>query len=360
MIPIVLAAVLLLLPVPPPAEAATSPLLRAVQAPAEVAYRGEQIITTWLGGETQTALVRIEHDPPDWTRLEYRPIGLERRWVILRRGEEETRYDPATRRGTRLRRNGSDDEADDVFSVLHLPLLQANYLISSAPGTFLERPVDRVTLRPKFADRPTRRIDVDRATGVVLRSERFGPDGRLVQLTAFLSFDVLPRGWSKTAAPPRNLQLSAQPSAAPVTPDRAARRLGVPPVEIATPPGFQRVADYLLEAPTPVWRPTPAWQTVYSDGLTTLLVSRHPGALPRPPVGSRLVSRPEGPVWYLDAGVKHVIHWAYEGWRITMVGEVSPEGLLAAAARTGIAPPPRLLDRLLGWLHELGVSFRAR
>lgn len=353
MIRILVLALLLAPAAPALAAPATSPLLRTVHAPAAVAYRGEQVITTWLGEETQATLVQIEHDPLAWTRLEYRPMGLERGWVIFRRGAEEIRYDPATRTGTRATRDPVE-QLDEVFSTIHLPLLQSNYEISSTAGTFLGRSVDRVELRPRFADRPTRRIDVDRATGVTLRSERISPEGRLTQLTAFLSFEVLPPGWSKTTAPPANLRLARQPAARATTPEQAARRFGLRPTTIATPPGFQRVADYLLAGPAPVW------QTVYSDGVSTLILSRQAGTVPRPPAGSRLEYRAGGPVWLHDFGLKHLIHWAHGGWLITMVGEVTADSLLAAADQTGVAPAPRLLDRLLAWLRGLGLSFFTR
>lgn len=354
MISSLLIAVLLLGIAAPAASApAASVLQRATRASSVVAYRGEQLVTAWLGGETQATLVHIEHDPRAWTRLEYRPIGHERRWVILRRGDEEIRYDPATRRGTQVRRT-ADDGTNDVFSSVHLPLLQANYRTSSTPVTILGRPADRIELRPRLADRPTRRLDVDRATGVVLRSERLSPAGRPTQLTAFLSFEVLPQGWTKALVPPRDLQLVRHPTARAVAPDEAARHVRVHPLVIVTPPGFQPVADYLLD------EPSPAWQTVYSDGASVLLVSRRPGRVPRPSAGSRLVYRAGGPVWLHDSGLKHVAHWVAGGWLITMVGEVSPEGLLEAAGRTGVAPAPRLLDRLLGWLREHGLVFFAR
>jgi hypothetical protein len=55
-----------------------------------------------------------------------------------------------------------------------------------------------------------------------------------------------------------------------------------------------------------------------------------------------------------DIGLQRLVHWAYGGWRLTMVGEVTADSLLAAAERTGIAAPPRAWDRLLGWLAERG------
>lgn len=85
-----LAAVLLAaLPVPAWAVSAPLPLLRAVRAPSLVAYAGEQMVVTWDGRDVSASLVRVEHDPAGWTRLDYRPVGSASRWTVLRRGTEE-------------------------------------------------------------------------------------------------------------------------------------------------------------------------------------------------------------------------------------------------------------------------------
>lgn len=351
MIPLLsLAAILLLLmPAAPVRASPGTPLIRAARAATGVAYRGEQLVATHLGGGIQVTLVRVEHDPLGWTRLEYRPVGTTRRWVVLRRAHEVIRYDPATRRGTWSSRDPAEP-SDDGFVTGDLPLLQDNYTVVRRTATMLGRPVDRVELRPRSGDRPTRRIDVDRTTGLALRSERVSPDGRLVQLTAFLSLELLPAGWAARIGPPPDLHLRRRPAARAVTPEEAARRLGRPPVAVATPRGFRRVADYLLDGPRPIW------QTLYSDGASTLLVSREPGAAPRPPAGSRRLDGAGGAVWVHDIGLQRLVHWAYGGWRLTMVGEVTTDSLLAAAARTGIAAPPRAWDRLLGWLAGRAFS----
>lgn len=349
MIPLlsVVAFFLLLTPVAPARASPAAPLIRAARAATDVAYRGEQLVATHLGGGVQVTLVRVEHDPQGWTRLEYRPVGTARRWVVLRRAHEVIRYDPATRRGTWSFRDPTE-QLDDDFATGHLPLLQDNYTVVRGTATLLGRPVDRIELRPRSGDRPTRRIDVDQATGLALRSERVSPDGRLVQLTAFLSLELLPAGWAARIGPPPDVHLKRRPAARAVTPDEASTRLGRPSVVVATPRGFRRVADYLLDGPRPTW------QTLYSDGASTLLVSREPGVSPRPPAGSRRLDRAGGTVWMHDIGLQRLVHWAYGGWRLTMVGEVTADSLLAAAERTGIAAPPRAWDRLLGWLAERG------
>ncbi|HTE04074.1 MAG TPA: hypothetical protein VK739_08050, partial [bacterium] len=80
---------------PARAAPAPAPLLQVVRAQAAVAYRGEQIVVAWNGAtRADASLVRIEHDPPAWTRLDYVPLGPSRRWTVIRSGTVEIRFDP--------------------------------------------------------------------------------------------------------------------------------------------------------------------------------------------------------------------------------------------------------------------------
>lgn len=332
----------------PHAGAATpSPLVRAVQAQEKVAYAGEQIVLTWLGSTVDVALVRIERDPSRQTRLEYTPVGSSRRLNVLLQNGMEIRYDPVKQRGTRTTRPVFEDQLDEMFLTTHLPLLLANYDISVSSGRVLGRDVDVVTLSPHSRDRPTRRMAIDRETGVILRSERILPDGRLAQVTAFLSFAVMPKGWLGKARPPAHVHLREVPPLRQVTLGEAARLLGRPPVRVIPPEGFTPIAYYLTPGREPIL------QAVYSDGLSVLLLTYRRGAVPRPPRGSHAVPGRNGPIWVLPMGLRNLVHWSYGGWLLTVVGEVSTDSLVRAAERTGISPSPRVWDQLLAWLRHL-------
>src|SRR2546426_1022306 len=176
------------------------PLLQAVRARAAVAYRGEQIVVAWEGAaKAQASLVRIEHDPPAWTRLDYVPLGPSLRWTVIRRDTVEIRFDPLRLTGTTGPRASTDE---DAFETVHLPWLLENYRIATAQDALLGRKVTRVELVPAAGDRPTHRLTVDDETGVVLRSERIGPDGSLGEVTAFLQFEIMPVGWRRNATMP--------------------------------------------------------------------------------------------------------------------------------------------------------------
>lgn len=345
---ILAAALVAVLALPTAAATETSPLLRAVQARGGAAYRGELLVAAWDDAGTHVTLAKAEHDPPNWSRLAYRPMGSSQRWVVLRRGMVEIQYDPASRTGTSTQRLPTDD---DTFLTSHLPWLMANYDVSVTPGLLLGRKTDHVEFRPKTADRPTRRIDVDQETGVILRSVRIGTDGRLGEFTSFVRFEVMPRGWRTGSAVPASLRLTHQQSLRPITAEGAVRLLGHQPVAVIPPAGFHRVADYLTDERVPVL------QTVYSDGLSVLVVSQHRASVAAPPQGSRVVTARGGPVWIHAMGLRTLVHWSHQGWVLTMVGDVRTDRLLRAAEQTGIAPAPRLLDRMLAWFKRVTSSF---
>ncbi len=118
-----LAAVILAAVLAEPATAAPfpPPLLKAIRAPAASAYRGEIIVTTWDSAGARTTLVTVEHDAPDWSLFEYRPVGSTRRWTVVRRGVLEIQFDPATRTGTQRPRLPDDDA---LVGIVMLPIIK--------------------------------------------------------------------------------------------------------------------------------------------------------------------------------------------------------------------------------------------
>jgi len=328
---------------PARAAPAPAPLLQVVRAQAAVAYRGEQIVVAWNGAtRADASLVRIEHDPPAWTRLDYVPLGPSRRWTVIRSGTVEIRFDPLQLTGTTGRAGVDEDD----FEAARLPWLLQNYRVITAQDALLGRKATRLELAPVAHDRPTHRLTVDDETGVVLRSERAGPDGSLGEVTAFLKFEIMPVGWRRGAVIPSDLHLTPREPVRAASAADIVRVLGGPPAGVAVPAGFHKTGEYLTGD-------GPVVQTIYSDGLSTLVVYERRGSVASPPQGSQVVATPSGPIWVQRLGLRTLVHWSHTGRVLTMVGEVSRPSLLAAAERTGIASAPRLWDRLLAWLQEL-------
>ncbi|MDR7402887.1 MAG: hypothetical protein QN155_11745 [Armatimonadota bacterium] len=234
----------------------------------------------------------------------------------------------------------------ETFETSHLPWLLENYRVTTASANEIGRHATRVEFSPITADRPSRRIVVDDATGVVMRPVRTGRGGQIGEVTAFLAFEEKPVGWLSQAALPADLRL--QPRAVPrPTTGLAASVLGGSRVPVVVPPGFHEVGEYLSGGTEPVL------QVVFSDGLTTLVVYQRRGVIASPPQGSRVIYTAGGPVWVHTVGLRTLVHWVHAGRVITVVGDVSPQSLLAAVERTGVASAPRAWDRLLAWFANL-------
>lgn len=333
-----------------PARAETpTPLMLAARASSLVAYSGEQLVVTWEGQDVLASLVRVEHDPAGWSRLEYQPVGTVSRWTVLQHDADEIRFDPVQRTGTRTTRLPTDR---DAFESRHLPWLLDNYQITTAPDRTLGRQTTRLDLMPVAADRPGRQLVIDDATGIILRSERLGQRGQVGEMTAFLAFELKPVGWRREAAPPDGLRLKERPGPRPIAPSAIADAFGGSPTQVVVPPGFHLVGQYLGTRSVGSTR-TAVLQDVYNDGLTTLVVYQRQGTVASPPQGSRVVYTAHGPVWLRTFGLRTLAHWASGGRVITVVGEVSAPSLLATAERTGVASAPRLWERLGEWFASL-------
>src|SRR2546425_173538 len=128
------------------AATAPSPLVQSVRARSTVAYQGEQIVVTWEGTtHTVASLVQVEHDPPDWTQLDYLALGPSRRFTVIRRQGSEIRFDPVRRTGTTA--TGLNSE-EDSFESAHLPWVVENYGITMVPDQLLGRGATRRSRLP--------------------------------------------------------------------------------------------------------------------------------------------------------------------------------------------------------------------
>jgi negative regulator of sigma E activity len=339
-------SLLLLVALATPSEAASDLLVRITSSRQRVAYSGEQVVATAVEGGTRLVLARVDHDPTVGTRVAYRPLaGRGERRVVVHTPTQTVEYEPHTRRGRVYRSYDLD-----VPLTEHVDWLVRNYSVSSRPTRVLGRPAVRLRLLPKQAGRPRTDLRVDEQTGVILRSERVSADGRAREFTTFLSFSPRPTGWMRSLLVPADLQLWQEPTVEVASPEQVRRLFGHPLPEFHPPAGFQPVTAYLLD------RAGPAVRRVYSDGLATLLLSLRPGRTPEPPVGSKVVRRPGGLVWLLPAGMRSLVHWTREGWSLTVVADLSPEVLLEIADRTGVGPPPTVLEGLADWFRSaLGI-----
>lgn len=132
------------------------------------------------------------------TRYEYRAPELGG-LVLIDRGDTLIRLNPATRTATVETVHRSPATVDLVLK---------NYEASlTGQERLLGRLVDVVTLKPRRGSGPSRKMWIDRLTGVVLRTEQYNSTGKLVSRSAYLSVDwnanpddslfAVPAGWKQ-------------------------------------------------------------------------------------------------------------------------------------------------------------------
>jgi len=121
---------------------------------------------------------------PGRSRWEYRSPAL-KGMVIIEKGDTVTRLDPSSKTayvGHSYREPG------------HLELLLRNYRpMSEGEERVAGRLADIVAVRPRRPGSPSKKVWIDRATGLVLRSEYYNSEGKLSSLTFYTDIAWNPR-----------------------------------------------------------------------------------------------------------------------------------------------------------------------
>lgn len=222
-------------------------------------------------------------------------------------------------------------EDDRQVGGLLAPAVERTYDVVRGDGPVVaNRPTDLLVLRREGELRE--RLAIDEATGLVLRREVFGPEGKPIRIVEVLQLDTAPlaesaAGDTSEADAPDRLSVS-----------RLSARYRAP-ASLAG--GYRRVGAY---------RHARAVQLLYSDGLHGLSLFTQPGNLAPGalPAGGEAV-------W---VGAAAAVHYTWPGGEVitwesgrmvhTLVGDGTPGDLLAAAASIPAPGRPSVLDRLLG------------
>ncbi|MBI5835061.1 MAG: hypothetical protein HZB16_22380 [Armatimonadetes bacterium] len=222
-------------------------LARAAAAPRSVAYHGrEQVRFAW-GNKQMASEVRVAHEPPDRTRLDYAGADLDGVCVITV-GEHTWRYDP------RLKRT---DEATGAAT--DIPASVAGYRVRVGPG---ESVAGRATRRIDLTGAGTARtLWLDVQTGLLLRSRTRQPTGQSAE-TTFVELTL--------GAPAEPVSYEApggatRHAAETLTPAQIAARLGFALAQPKwLPAGFQPAGAFLFRCPCCDML---AGQLTYSNGV---------------------------------------------------------------------------------------------
>jgi peptidoglycan/xylan/chitin deacetylase (PgdA/CDA1 family)/negative regulator of sigma E activity len=345
--------------VPPPGVAddeAIGWLTAAAVAPRRVSYIGTKTVTLWAQ-TVRASEVRVYHEAPDRTRLEYLATGDQPARVVVISGGHQIEFVPGSGRyleGPALRTD------EDALTRQILPQLAANYDVRFAG---IERVAGRaarvVEIEGKRPGRPRLRLWIDIETRLILRLERYGPAGALREISAFLNVVINPRLSADLflVTPPAGAQIQQRRPGASGGPslglDEIARRVGfIPQLPGYLPPGYKIVRSNVV-----LIRGAPTATFVFSDGVAALTLYESRGAQVGGGGGQHVrVGAADGIVQV--RGVATVIHWNTNGVSMTLVGDIAPNELVrvgssvpGGTSRRGPARSAvRAVRRITAWI----------
>ena len=201
-------ALIFLLCVTPTLFADTDTLERIAEAEREVSYVGVRLKTYISPRGTRTFEELVIHKSPDvFCGKEISAVG-ERKSFEGSRGDENRR-DAHRRDRDEQRRNNRDRGREqsrwrqhrNLFSEKEIALIAQNYNLEKSSSTekIANYETDILTITPKFANRPTKRIFFARENGAILRAEEVDAEGVLRAMFVYtrISFDpeTVERKW---------------------------------------------------------------------------------------------------------------------------------------------------------------------
>lgn len=242
-------ALIFLLCVSPTLFADTDTLERIAEAEREVNYVGVRLKTFISPRGTRTLEELVIHKSPDvFCGKEISAVG-ERKSFEGSRGDEN-RKDTHRKDRDEHHRNGRERGREQsrwrhlrsLFSEKEIALIAQNYNLEKSSSTekIANYETDILTITPKFANRPTKRIFFARENGAILRAETLDAEGvlRLMFVYTRISFDpeTVERKWN---AFQEEIKLEPQHSH-PISLAEGEKILKTKPIQPKyLPPGFQ-------------------------------------------------------------------------------------------------------------------------
>lgn len=304
------------------APTAESLFVRVLQADDLFPYKGRQMTTYWRTGRAMEVLVF--HRPQDDQRIQFLNPERERGRLLVSDGVQQWEYEPHPRllRHRRLSPGALDD--DDLLSYT---LLRVNYLLAVDPHPRMvaDRKTYLVTVKRPQGQILARRFWIDSGSGLILKREIYGEDGKLAVTVGFS--DIV----YHLALPVRLFNLASL--------GRGVRVAELPTSETAVPLGTLRsqlagkasapasLAGYhLVGATTTKIGLRPVLHLRYSDGLNLVSVFEQrrtqPGRPTLVPPGQRVALIAGTPVHIGHRASLTTLNWDTPTLNVTLMGEM--------------------------------------
>ncbi len=250
----------------------TDTLERIAEAEREVNYVGVRLKTFIWSRGTRTFEELVIHKSPDILyEKEISAVG-ERKSFAGSRGDENRRDNHRSDRDEN-RRNGRERGREQIewrqhnhlFSKKEIALIAQNYNLEKSSSTekIANYETDVLTITPKFANRPTKRIFFARENGAILRAESLDAEGVLQAMFVYtrISFDpeTVERKWETFQ---KEIKLEPERSHS-ISLSAGEKILNVKPIQPEyLPPGFQlRDVQSIIGKKNTI-------HLIYTDGLS--------------------------------------------------------------------------------------------
>jgi hypothetical protein len=290
--------------------AAVEFLRRAVAAPDSVSYSGTRIVFAASPRGVTTVVVDVRHVFGQGTKIKVRGGGEGSAAMFL----------------------GDHRSGSQLLRANQLSLLVTNFDLRVA-GAAAVAGRHAVVVNADHPGVASAKFWIDRATGLLLRTEVFGADGRLWRASAFVRVQIHPRAFMEHLPPvvqvPDAVALSRRSMP-------ALRRAGYRcPTQLKS--GFALTdIDRLRE-------PTPAVHMTYTDGLSVISVFEQRGDLAASAVDGYQPLMIDGQRVYVKYGLPTSILWASHDLVYTVLTD-APNSTLAHILAAYPAPEPQPSD----------------
>jgi negative regulator of sigma E activity len=286
-------------------------LRRSQQAERAHSYRGARASRMFFPRYNITAVAGVIHQRPATTRVQYlSPPSIEGT-VVLQVGAQRWRRAS----GDRMWQRAAAPPEPEAFD-----LLMRNYDLRVSPGVQVvaRRDCSLLLITPRHEGNPSKRMWVDRATGLVLRTELLNWRQEHISISAYRDIAIDPD--LSDALP-----LLAPPGQAQTAPRRPA--LDFQPISPRyIPPGYvSRGTDVMT-----LGKYTAA-HLRYSDGLNTISLFQAPGK----------AFANETPFGSMELSFTQVIMWRRGDMAFAIMGDIDPAELRKMADSITPPAPPR-------------------
>ena len=224
----------------------TETLERLAKAEREISYVGVRLMTFISSRGTKTFEELVIHKSPDiFYAKELSEVGAPKQLEDSHRDRD--RRDNRRRDRDENHRNGWERQirwrqSKNLFSEKEVQLIAQNYNLEKSSSTekIANYETDILTITPKFANRPTKRIFFARANGAILRVEDLDAESVLRAMSVYtrISFDpeVVERKWTAFKK-----EVKPEPQRSfPISLAEAEKVLKTKPIQPTyLPPGFQ-------------------------------------------------------------------------------------------------------------------------